>query len=257
MIHESRLSVRMIMVLSATAVLVILTFALTSALPQDPAYHQFADTRAILGVGNFYNVISNLPLLIIGIVGLAYLASHAKSVCSPGLLPAYIVFFVGIFLTAFGSSYYHLSPANGPLVWDRLSMAISLAGLFTLIIGEFVSSRFARRILAPFVLIGIGSVAYWAVTEVIGAGDLRPYAMVQFLPLMLIAFILLSYRPAIGSSKYYWLMMLFYVVAKVFEHFDAAIFSAGQIISGHTLKHLFASLMPATLLYALTARRRT
>ena len=95
------------------------------------------------------------------------------------------------------------------------------------------------------------------VTDVIGTGDLRPYAMVQFLPLTIIAIILLSCRPAIGSSKYYWLMMLFYVVAKVFELFDAAIFSAGQIISGHTLKHLFAALMPATLLYALTVRRRT
>ena len=89
-----------------------------------------------------------------------------------------------------------------------------------------------------------------------GAGDLRLYAVVQFLPMMLIPVILLTYKPAIGSSKYFWFMMLFYVLAKVAEQLDGIIFSAGGLISGHSIKHLFAAMTPATMLYALMQRRR-
>ena len=32
----------------------------------------------------------------------------------------------------------------------------------------------------------VGPVAHWARTESLGAGDLRPYAIVQFLPMLLI-----------------------------------------------------------------------
>ena len=37
---------------------------------QDQSYHQFADQRTILGVPNFWNVVSNLPFLAVGAVGL-------------------------------------------------------------------------------------------------------------------------------------------------------------------------------------------
>ena len=51
------------------------------------------------------------------------------------------------------------------------------------------------------------------------------------------------------------MMIAFYVLAKICEFFDAEIYSLGGVVSGHTLKHLFASLTPATLLYALAQRR--
>jgi len=235
-------------------VLIALGFLLSSPVPQDPAYHDFADRRTILAVSNFWDVASNFPFLVVGSWGLAYIHRHGCLVCLPGLRPAFSVFFVGIFLTALGSGYYHLSPANDSLIWDRLSMTIGFAGLLSIIIGEFISAHAARRILVPLLVVGVASVCYWAFTETRGAGDLRPYAVVQFLPMLLIPVILLVYKPSIGSAKYYWLMMLFYVLAKLFEYFDVAIFTAGQLISGHTLKHLFASMVPATMLYALKAR---
>ena len=40
-------------------------------IPQDPAYHAFADTRRIAGIPNFWNVVSNLPFLLAGLYGLA------------------------------------------------------------------------------------------------------------------------------------------------------------------------------------------
>lgn len=251
-----RLSTRAVALIIGSLAIVTAGFVLTAPVPQDPGYHEFADSRSILGIDNFWNVASNLPFLVVGVWGLFYLRQHNRSVCLPGMQSAFIVFFIGVFLTAFGSGYYHMSPANEPLVWDRLPMTIGFAGLFSIIIGELVSVRIARRILAPLLVIGLASVVYWAFTEARGSGDLRPYAVVQFLPMLLIPAVLLIYEPTIGSTKYYWLMVLFYILAKVFEYFDAETFSLGQLLSGHTLKHLFAALTPATMLYALAARRK-
>ena len=47
----------------------------------------------------------------------------------------------------------------------------------------------------------------------------------------------------------------FYFLAKVFEFFDASIFGAGQIMSGHAIKHVAAAMTPAVFLYALSKRR--
>src|SRR6201987_2903758 len=37
---------------------------------QAPTYHQFADQRTLLGIPNFWNVVSNLPFVLVGAVGL-------------------------------------------------------------------------------------------------------------------------------------------------------------------------------------------
>ena len=236
-------------------VIVGLVFGLTSPIPQDPGYHLFADGRQLFTVPNCWDVLSNLPFLITGLFGLSYVNKYGHDVCAPDLVPAYRVFFAGILLTAFGSGYYHLAPSNESLVFDRLPMTIGFAGLFSIVTGEFVSVHTGRRLLIPLLVVGIASVAYWAITESYGAGDLRPYALVQFLPMLLIPIILSVYRSASDSTRYFWMMIALYVLAKICEYFDAEVYSLGEIVSGHTLKHLFASLTPATLLYALAQRR--
>jgi hypothetical protein len=230
-------------------------FLFVPAIPQDPLYHEFSDARRLFGIANFWNVASNLPFLVIGASGLAYVYRYSAQVCVAGLEIAYAVFFAGVLLTAFGSSYYHLAPGNETLVWDRLPMTIGFSGLITIIVGEFVSVRAASRLLIPLLVLGFGSVEYWAWTEARGAGDLRAYAIVQFLPMLLIPVILLSYRPVLGKVSYYWWMILFYFLAKLLEHFDGAIFSLGYLLGGHALKHVAAALTPAVFLYALTRRR--
>jgi len=249
------ISNRSLVILATTAVALAALFLLTSPVPQDPAYHEFADGRTISGVANFGNVMSNLPFLVIGLWGIVFVFRHSHTVCVPGLELAYVVFFSGIFLTAFGSGYYHLDPSNDPLVWDRLPMTIGFAGLFAIIIGEFVSPAVGRAIVVPVLLVGIASVEYWAWSESNGAGDLRPYAVVQFLPMMLLPVILLTYKPVIGTAKVFWVMLLFYVLAKVAEQLDEQVLAMGGFISGHSLKHLFAAMTPATFLYALMQRR--
>src|SRR2546422_9702397 len=57
------------------AALALVMFALLAGImvcgpiSQDAAYHEFADTRRLFGVPNFLNVASNIPFLVIGILG--------------------------------------------------------------------------------------------------------------------------------------------------------------------------------------------
>ena len=52
-----------------------------SPFAQDHAYHAFADTRTFLGIPNFRNVSSNLPFLVVGTWGLAFLARSGSCHC--------------------------------------------------------------------------------------------------------------------------------------------------------------------------------
>jgi hypothetical protein len=238
-----------------TIVIVVAGFLSTSPIPQDPAYHRFADGRSFLGIPNAWNVLSNLPFLITGAWGLAAVARRTVTRTLRGLAPAYLVFFAGMLLTAFGSAWYHVAPDNASLVFDRIPMTIGFAGLFAIVVGESASVIAARRLLIPLLVLGVASVLYWAATEHRGIGDLRPYAVVQFLPMLLIPVILVAWRSSSAMAGYFWLMILFYVLAKGCEYYDAGIFEMTGIVSGHTFKHLFASLAPAMLLLALDRRK--
>ena len=214
---------RRLAILGSVVAVLIAGTALLPRIPQDPAYHQFADTRAWLGIPNFLDVVSNLPFLLVGILGLR---------ARPRELWEYRVCFAGVLLTAFGSALYHANPNDITLAWDRLPMAIGIMGLLSAIITE----RTGVVLLGPLCLVGTGSVVYWQVT-----GDLRLYALVQFGPALLIPALILLFPARYTHANYLLRVVGWYAAAKVFEHFDTQIFAAGGVISGHTLKHLAAA----------------
>ncbi len=219
---------------------------------QDPAYNLFADRRSLFGIPNFLDVVSNLPFALVGAAGL-YFVSRGTNDASNNL--AWRVFFVGVFLTAFGSGYYHLAPDNDTLVWDRLPMTIAFMGFVAIVIGEYLSEPLAKRLLLPLLVAGAASVFYWAHTETLGRGDLRAYALVQFLPMLLIPLVIVLYRGRSDLGPYMGWMILFYIAAKLLEFFDTEVFAAGDFVSGHSLKHVSAAMAPASLLYGLRQRR--
>jgi len=234
---------------------IVAIFALVDAYPQPAEYHLFADTRKFFGIPNFWNVVSNALFLVFGFAGLILLRANARLAILSRLKPACYVLFFGILLTAFGSTWFHLAPNNDTLFWDRLPMTIAFMPLFTLIYGEHVSARWARRLLWPLILVGTASVIYWDYTESIGSGDLRLYGLVQFLPLLLIPFMLLTYPSAFSTTRFYWLAIALYGFAKVFEQLDGQIYALGGIISGHSLKHVTASLVPLVLIKGFRTRQ--
>jgi hypothetical protein len=234
--------------LGAVALAFLVAVLVQPPIHQPLAYHHFADARTLLGVPNFWNVASNLPFLAVGIAGLAWCARHIARI-DRALRAPWLVLFVGVIGVGLGSGWYHLAPNNGTLVWDRLPMTLAFMALFAIVLGEHVNRRLGRFALWPLLLAGVVSVLYWR-----GTDDLRPYLLVQFLPVLLIPLILWLY-PRPGSVAV-WLALGCYVLAKLLEQFDPQVYDAlGHSISGHSLKHVAAAAGMWALLAGLKRRR--
>lgn len=219
----------------AVAVLVVFSFP---AIPQDPAYHDFADDRMLFGIPNFWNVASNAAFIAVGVFGLLKFSRGAI----PGAGMPYLVFCLGVVLVAAGSAYYHLDPTPQSLVWDRLPMTLAFMAIFSMVVSDRVSEKLGARLLWPLVLLGVASVTYWYWSEVQGRGDLRPYAIVQFLPMLIIPMLLSLYYGKRMISAFLWATLFTYALAKAAEHFDPDIFAWLGFWSGHTIKHLLSAL---------------
>ena len=172
----------------------------------------------------------------------------------PGLGRVYRVFFLGLLLVGAGSAAYHLQPSNMTLVWDRLPMSLSFMAFFCAMVGERISVAAGRRLFVPLLVAGLLSVVYWYLTEQRGGGDLRPYVLVQFLPLLLVP-VMLLFRSPLNGSAWLWAMLLAYAASKAAEMGDAAVLELTGVLSGHTLKHLLAALGGLLFLGALLMRR--
>jgi hypothetical protein len=134
-------------------------------------------------------------------------------------------------------------------------MTIAFTALPAGILAERISIKAGLLSLVPLLAAGIGSVAYWEVTELGGRGDLRPYAIVQFYPVLAIPLIMFLFPPKYTrSADLLWAATL-YALAKAFEALDTQIFGLGQNVSGHTLKHLAAALAVYVILRMLQKRQ--
>jgi Ceramidase len=231
---------RPIIVLLGVMAATLAALLLLPPIPQDQSYHQFADQRTLCGTPNFWNVVSNLPFIAIGAAGLL---RHRDN-------PATVVLFAGIFLTGVGSSYYHLSPGDGPLVWDRLPMTIAFMAILSGAIAERVDEKAGRVLLWPLLALGVFSLVLWRWTD-----DLRLYAWVQFFPCLLLPVLFLLFPPKYTGTIYWIVAAALYALAKLFEYYDSAIYPAGHILSGHTLKHLAAGAACFAVLRYFDTRR--
>ncbi len=225
-----------ILILLVSIVAALTVYSL-DPIAQDIKYHQFADKITYFSVSNFWNVVSNIPFLLVGLSGLYSIYYSKKIKFVAGQKAAYVLLFSGISVVFIGSSYYHLRPDNLTLVWDRLPMTVAFMSLFSIIISEFISVKVGKVLLWPLVIAGVYSVYYWHRED-----DLRLYALVQFLPIILIPLILVLFKPVFTHTFGYWLLLLAYVIAKLLEYFDLQIFNILVFISGHSLKHIFAAL---------------
>jgi hypothetical protein len=225
--------------------------------PQPIAYHAFADRRSVLGIPAFLNVVSNVPFLLAGLYGLAVLHGPARDAFVDSReRTAYVVFFCGAMLTAFGSAWYHAAPDNVRLVSDRLPMTLGFAGFAAAVLAERFSPEWGRRALWPLVLVGAGTVLFWHATEQAGRGDVIPYAAYQgwTVAVVLFAFAACPARRYSHGAALGWVVAL-YAAAKLAEGFDDVIYRSGNIVSGHTLKHLLAA--GAVLVVAGMLQRRS
>ena len=245
-----RTSYRISLLVVVTLLAMIAVFV-QGPIAERTAYHNFCDGRTVFGVANFANVISNGIFLIVGIRGLFLLRGSGASA---GIRVIYFSLFAGIVLTGFGSAYYHLSPNNSTLVFDRLPMTVVFMSLLAAIISEFINPVAGKILLAPLLLTGIVSVLWWR-----GEGDLRLYILVQYYPMLLIPGILLLFSGSANDRSWRQLAGVFgwYIAAKGFDLLDCPVWSALGFVSGHTLKHLAAGMATGYLVRMFRIRYRT
>ena len=243
-----------IILLLLSSVITALVIMLVPHVSQDPAYHNFADQRYISGIPHFWNVVTNIPFLVLGITGFFKIQNQELRGVLPDLFKAYLTFFLGLVLTGLGSGYYHLDPSNSTLVGDRMAITVTFMSFFVLIFGESISTRTASRLLLPLLFLGLASVVYWNITENLGTGDLRFYALVQFLPMLLIPLMLLFYGSCLSGRRWILAIILVYGAAKIAEMYDQQIYELIGF-SGHSLKHLIAAFGAFLFLKGLEVRK--
>ena len=155
-------------------------------------------------------------------------------------------------LTGLGSSYYHLQPNDFSLIWDRLPISLICAGLLGMVF-QYTHQRSDAWLLGAAVLLAIVGVGYWHVS-----GDLRLYLGMQVFTILALPLWLWQARaPRAITMALLWAIG-FYIVSKVTEALDMQIFTTtAHVISGHTLKHLFATMAMACVVVASVGATRT
>jgi hypothetical protein len=108
------------------SLIVVGTMYYQPTIEQDILYHSFSDQRTIFGIPNFWNVVSNLPFLFVGLYSMVSIYKHYDNDKKDQCQPFYYIFFIGITSVSFGSGYYHLWPSNSTLVWNICNIQILL-----------------------------------------------------------------------------------------------------------------------------------
>lgn len=239
---------------TAITVLATVLLIIHGPIAQLPHYHEFADQSFAFGLPHAADVLSNVGFAVVAAWGWLRLAP-AKSNGSLGAgSPGYRLFLAGLFLTALGSSFYHLAPDNTRLVWDRLPIALACAGLLVGVRGD-TQARSSTMIDATLAaLLAVGSVAWWSFTDGQGEGDLRPYLLIQGLPLVLIPLWQTIYQAPRRDRVGFGIALALYVCAKATELYDHEILAGLVWISGHTIKHLLATAAAAVVIGCLSMR---
>ena len=223
----------------------LVALLLAGPIAQPGAYHDFADQRRLLGIPHFWNVATNLPFVVIGLMGLALVQREP-----PPAARAWAAMFGGTALVGLGSAYYHLNPHDATLVWDRLAMGIAFMGFLAALIAEHARVE-SQRLLWPLVALSVLAVLWWR-----HSGDLAPWVWVQAAPMLAVVLVMALLPPRYTHRRYFAYALACYAAAKLFELGDAALYAwSGGALSGHSLKHLAAA-AGVCVLYAMLRVRR-
>lgn len=243
--------------LAACATTLVLLALVLPSIPQWPSYHDFADQRTLFAIPHAMDVLSNLPFALLGVWGLRKVATSSTADARGAMfIRCATLFFAGLLLTAFGSSWYHLAPSDDGLLIDRACIVVAFAAVLGMLAAQMVSARAASWLVIGVLSAGMCSVGWWRLHN-----DLAPYALVQFGGMAMVSGLAML-KPTAQSGRTIphvrWLVLIVaYGVAKLFELGDNAIFELSHhVVSGHTLKHLAAAAAAWPVLAALREQER-
>lgn len=225
--------------------------------PQPPAYHQFADRSSCLGISHCLDTLSNLPFVLAGIAGLAFMLGRRgrQAFLDRRERLPYALFFCAVIAVGGASAYYHLAPDNERLMWDRVTVALALMAWFAAIVCERADIAWGRRLLPVLLLAGAGSAIYWGWSEGTGRGDLRAYGLTQLLPYIYVPLLLRLYPPRYDGDRGILGVLGLYLLALLCDFLDQPIAALTGSVGGHTLKHLIAAGAVCQVILGLYRRR--
>ena len=248
---------RLVLIAAVTLTGLLFLF-LSPRVPIGPGYHDFADKRTWLGIPNALDVLSNLPFVLAGLWGLQRLGQRTSPLSfldTRERIP-YVVFFLGVAATGAGSWWYHMAPSDAKLPWDLLPMTCSFTSIVVVTYMERVNLRTGFRAFAPALVLGALSVVYWEFTTALGRGEYKFYLFVQFFSPVLLALMIGLFPPRYTGIRYLIVAFSLYVVAKLLEVYDYAIYRIlDGAVSGHALKHVTAGVACFWILIMLEKRR--
>jgi putative effector of murein hydrolase LrgA (UPF0299 family) len=214
----------------------------------DAGMHRYAGQRAWLGLPSAVNVLCNLPLLLAGVWG--WHAARASAWPASVRLP-----WQGFFISVAGGSLiaavYHAAPSDTGFVLAQAAMAAAFVMLTFGMLAERVHTRFGSRtgVQAAAALVALAAGAVVLGTGLRGSVDLRPFLLLQIVPLLLIPAGVASLQGAHTRGSDWLVMLVAYAAAKLFEMADTQIFAVTGWIGGHALMHLALAGVAARLAY--------
>lgn len=222
------------------------------SIAQPSHYHAFADQRALFGVPNLMDVLSNLAFAGFGLVGAWRIRRLPQGAISPVQRSLADLFFAGLLMTALCSAWYHVQPQDLGLAVDRCGMAIAFAGLLGLAAATRVSDRAGQWLTLAVLVCGAWSIWTWSISA-----NVLPWAVLQYGGIVLMLG-LGSLAARDGALPVSWtIVILVYALAKVLEQTDAQVYHlTGELVSGHTLKHVVASFAALPVLSAMSRANR-
>ena len=223
-------------------------------IPQLERYHEFADHSTWAGVPHAADVLSNLGFAFVAMWGGSRLWAQRHRADVRRAWVGYQLFLGALLLTACGSTFYHLAPDNWRLIWDRLPIALACAGLLVAARAELIAGVNPLREAVVLAMFAVASVVWWYVTEQRGHGDLRPYLLLQGLPLILIPLWQAMYGAPRRDRVCFAVAIGLYVLAKAAEVHDHEVFALTGWVTGHTGKHLLATAAAFVLVSASVHR---
>jgi hypothetical protein len=155
--------------------------------------HPFVDARELWAMPNAADVLSNLPFVAVGVIGLWRLRRLPKDTLVGDTQRALKVFFCGLVLTGLLSAVYHWQPDAWGLALDRTGMAVGFAGVLALAAADRVGQREAR--LTLWVVLPLAIVSAWLPLT---HDNELPWAVVQFGGIALVLSV--AWRPRVGGG---------------------------------------------------------
>ncbi len=245
-----RRDTRIRIVACAVVVVAALLFSGEPWEPLDP--HTFADTRSLAGVPNAADLLSSFAIVFVGLSGVR-LCWGGITAELPGFpvraeTLVWLLFFGAVALTGAGSAFYHADPADDTIFWDRLPLSLALAAYIAAALTERVGLREGLLTLPVLLVFAMLSVFFSS------PGDLRYYIALQTVAVLIVPLLCALLAGPYTRAPDWYAAAGLYVLAKIAELCDHMVYALGQVVSGHTLKHLLTAAAVFVLVRMLRLR---